>query len=193
MFDIGWSEMLVIGVIAIVVVGPKDLPRMMRTVGQYVGKAKRMAREFQSQFDAAVRESELDEVRKSFDELKSSNPSGEVGKALNPLREAADDLKKTVDRADKDDDDRYGTGFENPAEPAPYEPPEVEAAEAPEAEGEGAPDDGHHARDAAPDADDPPSRSEPERVSTVSAPDEPAAAEPLAAPAKERHAAAANR
>ena len=124
MFDIGWSEMLVIGVIAIVVVGPKDLPRMMKTVGQYVGKAKRMAREFQSQFDQAVRESELDDVRKTLTDLKSTNPTGEVGKALNPLREAADDLRRTVE-ASNGDDDKYGTGFENSiGEGAPADAPE---------------------------------------------------------------------
>jgi len=102
MFDIGWTEMLVISVIALLVVGPKDLPTMLRTVGQYVGKAKRMAREFQSQFDDAVRDSDLDEVRKSFEDLKSANPTGEIGKALSPLTEAADDLKSTVEKSGLD-------------------------------------------------------------------------------------------
>lgn len=100
MFDIGWTEMLVISVIAILVVGPKDLPAMLRTVGQFVGKAKRMARDFQSQFDDAIRDSDFDEVRKSFEDLKSANPTGEIGKALNPLKEAADDLKNTVEQSD---------------------------------------------------------------------------------------------
>lgn len=104
MFDIGWTEMLVISAIAIIVVGPKDLPRMLRTVGQYIGKAKRMAREFQTQFDDAVRDSDLDEVRKSFEDLKSANPTGEVGKALSPLMQAADDLKSTVEESNKDEE-----------------------------------------------------------------------------------------
>ncbi|VAW17445.1 Twin-arginine translocation protein TatB [hydrothermal vent metagenome] len=104
MFDVGWTEMLVISVIALLVVGPKDLPRMLRTLGQYIGKAKRMAGDFRSQFDDAVRDADLDEVRKSFDDLKSGNPSGEISKALSPLMEAADDLKKTVDESNRDDD-----------------------------------------------------------------------------------------
>ncbi|GIX14286.1 MAG: hypothetical protein KatS3mg118_2245 [Paracoccaceae bacterium] len=65
MLDIGWSELLVIGVVALIVVGPKDLPAMFRTVGQYVGKARSMAREFQRSMDEAARQAELDEVRKA--------------------------------------------------------------------------------------------------------------------------------
>ena len=65
MFDIGWSELLVIAVVAIVVIGPKDLPRAMRAVGQWTGKMKRMAREFQSQFNEAMREAELDDVQEA--------------------------------------------------------------------------------------------------------------------------------
>ena len=69
MFDIGWSELLVIGVVAIIVVGPKDLPRLMRTFGHYVGKLRRMASDFQRQFEEAVRDSELDEVRKAMQDF----------------------------------------------------------------------------------------------------------------------------
>ena len=64
MFDIGWSELLVIAVVAIVVVGPKELPRLMRTFGHYVGKLRRMAADFRRQFEEAVRDTEIDEVRK---------------------------------------------------------------------------------------------------------------------------------
>lgn len=72
MFDIGWSEILVIGVVAIVVVGPKDLPKMLRSFGNYAGKARRVANDFKRQFDDALREAELDDVRKSVDELRKS-------------------------------------------------------------------------------------------------------------------------
>ena len=66
MFDIGWSELLVIAVVAIIVVGPKELPRLMRTFGHYVSKLRRMAADFQRQFEEAVRDSEIDEVRKAM-------------------------------------------------------------------------------------------------------------------------------
>jgi sec-independent protein translocase protein TatB len=75
MFEIGWSELLVIAVVAIVVVGPKDLPRMMRSFGFYVGKLRRMAGDFQRQFEDAVRESELDEVRKAMQSVREATPS----------------------------------------------------------------------------------------------------------------------
>ena len=153
MFDIGWTEMLVIGVIAIVVVGPKDLPRMLRTVGQYVGKAKRMAREFQTQFDDAVKDTELDDVRKSFNDLKSSNPTGEVGKALNPFKDAADDLKKTVEDSDKADwtdpgaeDENAIAGISGPADTS------KSADDAEPAKSDPAPETGA-ASEAAPDQD----------------------------------------
>lgn len=97
MFDIGWSELLVIAVIAIVVVGPKDLPRMMRNIGRYVGKAKSMARDFQSQFDDMVRDTELEDVRKSISDITSGSPANSI---LEPFTSAADDLQKTVENSD---------------------------------------------------------------------------------------------
>jgi len=75
MFDIGWSELLVIAVVAIVVVGPKDLPRLMRSFGHYAGKLRRAASDFQSQFEEAMRESEIDEVRKAIDSVRENTPS----------------------------------------------------------------------------------------------------------------------
>ncbi len=69
MFDIGWSELLVIGVVAIIVVGPKELPRLMRTFGHYMGKVRHMAADFQRQFEDAVRDSEIDEVRKAMHDV----------------------------------------------------------------------------------------------------------------------------
>ena len=82
MFDIGWSELLVIAVVAIIVMGPKELPRLMRTFGHYTGKLRRAAGEFQRQFEDAVRESELDEVRK----------------ALHDVRDTSADLSTSIDK-----------------------------------------------------------------------------------------------
>ncbi|MBN8999239.1 MAG: twin-arginine translocase subunit TatB [Rhizobiales bacterium] len=70
MFDIGWSEILVIAVVAIVVVGPKDLPPMLRAAGRMVAKMRRTAGEFQSQFNEALREAELDGVKESIDQIR---------------------------------------------------------------------------------------------------------------------------
>jgi sec-independent protein translocase protein TatB len=86
MFDIGWSELLVIGVVAIIVVGPKELPRLMRTFGHYLGKVRHMAADFQRQFEEAVRDSEIDEVRKAMQdfhaEVSDVTPHGTVDKPL---------------------------------------------------------------------------------------------------------------
>jgi sec-independent protein translocase protein TatB len=71
MFDIGWSELLVIAVVAIVVVGPKDLPKLMRGFGHYAGKLRRAAADFQRQFEEAMRESEVEEVRKAIESVKT--------------------------------------------------------------------------------------------------------------------------
>ena len=69
LFDIGWPELMLIGVVALVVIGPKDLPRAMRVAGFWVRKARTLSREFQSSIDQMIREAELDEVR---DELKKA-------------------------------------------------------------------------------------------------------------------------
>ena len=72
MFDIGWSELVVIGVVALIVIGPKELPAVLRTVGQWTTKIRRMAGEFQSQFHEAMREAEMADLKKSVDELSDA-------------------------------------------------------------------------------------------------------------------------
>ena len=88
--DIGWVELLIIAAVAIIVVGPKDLPRLMRILGQWVGKARSLAREFQRSFDDLVRESELDDLRKEVEELRALNPIDDIKKALDPTDELRD-------------------------------------------------------------------------------------------------------
>jgi len=98
MFDIGWTELLFLGVLAILVVGPKDLPRMMRTIGQYTAKIRGAAREFQRSFDEMARESELDELRKQIADVKANNPISELKDAIkHPL----DSVGKALDGAGK--------------------------------------------------------------------------------------------
>ena len=70
MFDIGWSELVVIAVVALIAIGPKELPGVLRMVGQWIGKARKMAAEFQGQFQEAMREAEMADLKKSFDEVK---------------------------------------------------------------------------------------------------------------------------
>jgi sec-independent protein translocase protein TatB len=71
MFDIGWSELLVIAVVAIVVVGPKELPKLMRSFGFYAGKLRRAAADFRRQFDDAMREAELEEVKQAIESVRT--------------------------------------------------------------------------------------------------------------------------
>jgi sec-independent protein translocase protein TatB len=70
---IGFTELMVLAVAALIIVGPKDLPMMMRRLGQFVGKGRAMAREFQAAFDDIARQSELDDLRKEIEDLKISN------------------------------------------------------------------------------------------------------------------------
>jgi sec-independent protein translocase protein TatB len=69
MFDIGWGEFLVIGIVALIVIGPKELPGVIRTIGQAMSKLRRMASEFQGQFQEAMREAEMSELKKQVDEM----------------------------------------------------------------------------------------------------------------------------
>jgi sec-independent protein translocase protein TatB len=82
MFEIGWTELVLIAVVAIVVIGPKDLPRAMRVVGQWSARMKRMARDFQGQFNEALKEAELDGIQKDLQGLSKIDPIGRVRKEL---------------------------------------------------------------------------------------------------------------
>lgn len=76
MLDIGWSELLVIGVVALIVVGPKDLPKLFRSLGQWVGRARGLARDFQRAMNDAADESGISDIKKSFDEAASTKNMG---------------------------------------------------------------------------------------------------------------------
>ncbi|MEM9635355.1 MAG: Sec-independent protein translocase protein TatB [Pseudomonadota bacterium] len=86
MFDIGWTELLVIACVAIIVVGPKDLPRMLRTLGQTIGKMRKLSREFQSTFNDALREAEqqadIADMKKQVEEVANFNPLGDIKKSI---------------------------------------------------------------------------------------------------------------
>ncbi|HEV7960768.1 MAG TPA: Sec-independent protein translocase protein TatB, partial [Rhizomicrobium sp.] len=79
MFDLfSWTHILILLAVALVVVGPKDLPRMMHMAGKWAGKARAMANEFRKSFDEMARQAELDELRKEIDDLKKNNPITEM-------------------------------------------------------------------------------------------------------------------
>lgn len=87
MFDISWSELLILGIVTLIFVGPKELPVFMRTLGRYAGIVRRQANEFKAQFDAAMREAELDSMRKEVEQMQTSINS-EVMKAKSSIDEA---------------------------------------------------------------------------------------------------------
>jgi sec-independent protein translocase protein TatB len=72
MFDISWGKLVIIGVVALIVIGPKELPAVLRTLGQWMAKIRRMAGEFQGQFNEAMREAEMADLKKQFDETAST-------------------------------------------------------------------------------------------------------------------------
>jgi sec-independent protein translocase protein TatB len=87
MFDLGWGKIIIIAVIALVVIGPKELPAVLRTVGQWMGKIRRMAAEFQGQFQEAMREAEMADLKKSIDSITEAtrgigDPLGTVTKNI---------------------------------------------------------------------------------------------------------------
>ena len=87
MFDLfSWSHIVILLTVALVVVGPKDLPRLMNMAGKWAGKARAMANEFRKSFDEMARQAELDELRKEIDELKKNNPVSGITEAMNEVK-----------------------------------------------------------------------------------------------------------
>jgi sec-independent protein translocase protein TatB len=97
MFDIGWSELVVIAVVALIAIGPKELPGVLRMVGQWMGKARKMAAEFQGQFQEAMREAEMADHKKSFDEVKDIATGNNVMTSLQKDVNDALAIDKPVD------------------------------------------------------------------------------------------------
>lgn len=102
MFDIGWSEILLIAVVAIIVVGPKDLPRMLRTLGKTLGQLRRTANDFRRQFDDALKEAEqqadFEETRKSLEGLGKIDPLADVKKELDSVSSVGADIRSAMDK-----------------------------------------------------------------------------------------------
>ena len=97
MFDIGWSELVVIAVVALIAIGPKELPGVLRMVGQWMGKARKMAAEFQGQFQEAMREAEMADLKKSFDEVKDVATGVSSGNVMTSLQKDVSDALQIGD------------------------------------------------------------------------------------------------
>lgn len=93
MFDIAFTEMMLLAVVVILVVGPKDLPKIMRTVGGWMRKARGMAREFQGSIEQIARESELGELRNEANRLKNFDPNAHLEKTIDPSGELRGELR----------------------------------------------------------------------------------------------------
>jgi sec-independent protein translocase protein TatB len=119
-FGFGYTEMFVVAVVAIIVIGPKDLPRVLRALGKTVAKMRGMAREFQGHLDSAMKEVGIDEVKKEFDNIKNS------ANIIDPVK------KTTVDEVKKQEDDFKKLFGEVPDADAPRA--EASKAEAPKPE-----------------------------------------------------------
>jgi sec-independent protein translocase protein TatB len=100
MFDIGWSELVLIGVVALVAIGPKELPGVLRMVGQWMAKARKMAAEFQGQFQEAMREADMADLKKSFDEVKEAASGFAGNNLMTSLQKDVSDALR-VDALDK--------------------------------------------------------------------------------------------
>ncbi|WP_106753183.1 Sec-independent protein translocase protein TatB [Pannonibacter carbonis] len=136
MFDIGWTELLVIAVVAIIVVGPKDLPRMLRAFGQTIGKMRRMANEFQSTFNDALKEAEREadvlDMKKTVEEaakgVKDFDPLADLKKSIAPVSVASPEASGAAKAAVPDEGAANAAGATVPPVAAAAEVPVIAPA-----------------------------------------------------------------
>src|SRR5262245_44573014 len=99
MFELDWGKLIVIAVVALVVIGPKDLPGALRTLGQWMGKLRRMASEFQNQFHEAMREAEMADLKKQVDEMTSQAQSYANFDPVSDIRKELESTQQQVETA----------------------------------------------------------------------------------------------
>jgi sec-independent protein translocase protein TatB len=102
MLDIGWYEIFVIAVITVIIVGPKELPRVLRAVTKITRKIREMASEFQSGIDDIAREAELDDLKKSIEEAASTDIAGELENTIDPTGELTESVRELGDSIKED-------------------------------------------------------------------------------------------
>jgi sec-independent protein translocase protein TatB len=117
MFEIGWSELLLIAVVALIAIGPKELPTVLRTLGQWMSKLRRMASEFQSQFQEAMREAEMADLKKQVDDMTSQAQSYAN---FDPVSEVRRELESTQQQIESAVVDK--AGVDTPSLPVTAEP-----------------------------------------------------------------------
>ena len=96
MFDLSWSELLLIGVVALIFIGPKELPGVLRTLGQWMSKIRRMASEFQNQFHDAMREAELADLKKEVDDMAAQASHYSNFDPISEVRKDLDNAKREI-------------------------------------------------------------------------------------------------
>jgi sec-independent protein translocase protein TatB len=162
MLEIGWSKLVLIGIVALLVIGPKELPAVLRTLGQWMTKLRRMAAEFQSQFQEAMREAEMADLKKSVDEITgkaqsftSFDPVGvvrrefesaqrqiETAAAAEPARVPEDEVKGPSVSSDAEQTPAHSNASTDPGEGSPKTPDEIRESDSNKAaapEGQGKP------------------------------------------------------
>ena len=125
MFDISWSEFAIIAVVALIAIGPKELPGVLRMVGQWMGKARKMAAEFQGQFQEAMREAEMADLKKSFDEVKEAATGFASGNVMTSLQKDVSDSLQIGD-IDKPVDAQVASAIGEPVTPTTPASPTAE-------------------------------------------------------------------
>src|SRR5215470_6377699 len=128
MFDFTSSKLLILGIVALLVIGPKDLPGLLRTIGKYVGMIKRQAAEFRAQFDEAMRESEFAELKKSVESMEQETTAA-MHEAQSAVENQLADARLSMDEAMADPDP--GAQRDNP-HPAQVTDADAAAALGPE-------------------------------------------------------------
>lgn len=129
MFDIGWAEMAVIGVVALIVIGPRDLPRALYTLGRWAGKARGLLRELQQGMEEIAREAELEDMKKKLDAARkfdakrelgnAIDPDGQMARAIAPTANSDGAIPRSSPELEEDEDEAPP-----PRQPAPAGPPE---------------------------------------------------------------------
>lgn len=109
MFDLGWAELLIVAVVALIVIGPRDLPQAMRLVRQWLRKARSLTREFQSGIDSLAKQADLDDVKAEIKAMAEYNPEGELRESLDPGGEISGSLPTGADIDDDSDESESNT------------------------------------------------------------------------------------